>query len=84
MLTNGLYLSSTSELNHGQSNVVTEEDLEHLWRLVEMKDGGPTWIKMMDRSTETMSYQAWGRDPKVGYLNLYCIHGFSFNGTINL
>lgn len=84
MLTDGLYLSSTSELNHGQSNVVTEEDLEHLWRLAEMKDGGPTWIKMMDRSTETMSYQAWGRDPKVGCLYLYCIHGFSFNGTINL
>lgn len=58
--------SCTSELNHGQSNVVTEEDLEHLWRLVEMKDGGLTWIKMMDRSTETMRYQAWGRDPKTG------------------
>eukprot|EP00268_Persea_americana_P031491 TRINITY_DN3068_c0_g2_i3.p1 TRINITY_DN3068_c0_g2~~TRINITY_DN3068_c0_g2_i3.p1 ORF type:complete len:417 (-),score=75.64 TRINITY_DN3068_c0_g2_i3:340-1590(-) len=45
---------------------VTTEDLEHLCELVEVKDGGPTWIQMMDRSTPTMSYQAWRRDPKTG------------------
>lgn len=44
---------------------MTEEDLEHLYRLVEEKDGGPAWIQMMDRSTSTMEYQAWRRDPEV-------------------
>ncbi|KAL5737116.1 hypothetical protein ACOSQ2_031904 [Xanthoceras sorbifolium] len=57
---------SSSPLNEERTNVVTEEDLEHLWKLVEVKDGGPTWIHMMDRSTQTMSYQAWRRDPKTG------------------
>ena len=54
-----------SKLNEKRINIVTEDDLEHLWKLVEVKDGGPTWIQMMDRSTQTMSYQAWRRDPKV-------------------
>ncbi|KAF9600807.1 hypothetical protein IFM89_012546 [Coptis chinensis] len=46
--------------------VVTREDLEHLCQLVEVKDGGPAWIQMMDRSTTTMAYQAWRRDPETG------------------
>ena len=58
---------NTSQLNEGRSSVVTEEDLKHLWQLVEMRDGGPGWIHMMDRSAPNMSYQAWRRDPKVGY-----------------
>ncbi|KAJ6410925.1 hypothetical protein OIU84_007642 [Salix udensis] len=60
---------SRSLLNEEQSNLasqVTEEDLEHLYQLVEVKDGGPTWMHMMDRSTSTMSYKAWRRDPKTG------------------
>ncbi|KAJ6760420.1 PHOSPHATIDYLCHOLINE TRANSFER PROTEIN [Salix purpurea] len=63
------YEDCRSLLNEGQSNVasqVTEEDLEHLYQLVEVKDGGPTWMHMMDRSTSTMSYKAWRRDPKTG------------------
>lgn len=67
--------SAVSNLEHGNcrsephgtlSSVITEEDLHNLWRLVEMKDGGPSWKLMMDRSTPTMSYQAWQRDPEVG------------------
>ncbi|KAL5567666.1 hypothetical protein UlMin_024241 [Ulmus minor] len=57
---------STSHNNEENSDIVTEEDLEHLCQLVEMKDGGPSWIEMMDRSTPTMSYKAWRRDPKTG------------------
>ncbi|XP_060971105.1 uncharacterized protein LOC133037716 [Cannabis sativa] len=57
---------SVLELDEGNSNLVTVEDLEHLFQLVEMKDGGPTWIPMMDRSNPTMSYKAWRRDPKTG------------------
>ncbi|KFK33976.1 hypothetical protein AALP_AA5G086000 [Arabis alpina] len=45
---------------------VTDEDFRHLWRLVEVKDGGPAWIPMMDRSTPSFSYQAWRRDPQNG------------------
>lgn len=47
------------------SVAVTEEDLEHLFRLAEAKDGGATWRNMMDRSTPTMTYKAWQRDHKV-------------------
>ncbi|PON83664.1 START domain containing protein [Trema orientale] len=54
------------ESDEGNSNVISEEDLEHLCQLVEMKDGGPTWIEMMDRSIPTMYYKAWRRDPKTG------------------
>ncbi|KAL7165648.1 hypothetical protein ACSBR2_041345 [Camellia fascicularis] len=46
--------------------VVAKDDLKHLCRLVEEKDGGPSWIQMMDRSTPSLSYQAWRRDPENG------------------
>lgn len=51
-------------------SVVDEKDLEHLRQLVEVTDGGPAWIQMMDRSTPTMSYQAWRRDVPVRILLL--------------
>lgn len=49
-----------------KSGFVTGDDFRHLWNLVEVKDGGPSWIQMMDRSTPTFSYQAWRRDPHDG------------------
>ncbi|CAL1404403.1 unnamed protein product [Linum trigynum] len=48
------------------ADLVIEEDLVYLHNLVEMKDGGPSWIQMMDRSTTGMTYQAWRRDIKDG------------------
>ncbi|XP_027357131.1 uncharacterized protein LOC113866489 isoform X2 [Abrus precatorius] len=48
------------------SDAVRIDDLHHLWQLVEEKDGGLPWIQMMDRSTPTMSYKAWRREPKDG------------------
>lgn len=71
-LTSLLYLSSTSQLNEEKSNVVTEEDLDLLCTLVDMKDGGPTWIQMMDRSTPTMNFQGWRRDPEVRFFLISC------------
>lgn len=59
------FSSSAREKDASGSPVVTEDDLLHLWKLVEEKDGGPAWIQMMDRSTPTMRYQAWRRDPEV-------------------
>lgn len=56
---------STSEAGE-ISTLLSEEDMTQLWHLVEMKDGGPSWIHMMDRYTLSMSYQAWRRDPKTG------------------
>ena len=44
---------------------VNNGDLMYLWRLVEEKDGGPSWIHMMERTLPTMRYQAWRRDPEV-------------------
>ncbi|KAK4273835.1 hypothetical protein QN277_017154 [Acacia crassicarpa] len=58
--------SSASTINEDTSNTVIMEDLQHLWQLVEVKDGGLPWIQMMDRSTPNMSYQAWKREPKEG------------------
>ncbi|XP_023754945.1 uncharacterized protein LOC111903398 [Lactuca sativa] len=46
--------------------LLTDEDLKHLWHLVEKKDGGPQWKHMMNRSTPSMQYQAWQRDPETG------------------
>lgn len=52
-----------------------DDDLKHLHKLVEEKDGGPAWIKMMDRSIPNMSYQAWRRDTEVAR--------FIFHGVID-
>ncbi|GAA0184383.1 hypothetical protein LIER_31671 [Lithospermum erythrorhizon] len=57
---------SSLELPKEKSGLVTEEDLKYLSQLVEETDGGPDWIQMMDRSSPSMSYQAWRRDIKNG------------------
>ncbi|KAL8535654.1 hypothetical protein ACS0TY_011326 [Phlomoides rotata] len=57
---------SSSKMETEKSNVVNENDLKHFYNLVEEKDGGPTWIHMMDKSATDMSYQAWRRDPETG------------------
>ncbi|KDP25225.1 hypothetical protein JCGZ_20381 [Jatropha curcas] len=57
---------SSKQSQKESSGIVNEDDLEHLCKLVEEKDGGPAWIQMMDRSTPTMSYKAWRRDPENG------------------
>ncbi|KAL3613747.1 hypothetical protein CASFOL_041821 [Castilleja foliolosa] len=59
------YSFSTKPENE-KSSVVNIDDLRHLHRLVEEKDEGPAWIKMMDKSISGMSYQAWRRDPEIG------------------
>ncbi|KAL0403273.1 UNVERIFIED_CONTAM: hypothetical protein Sradi_1968100 [Sesamum radiatum] len=56
---------SSSELGKEDGVLITYEDLEHLCHLVERKDAGPPWKHVMDRSTQSMSYQAWQREPEV-------------------
>lgn len=58
---------SSSQDKKKEIGIVTDVDLEHLYHLVERKDGGPPWKHMMDRSTPSMSYQAWQRDPEVHF-----------------
>jgi len=58
---------SSPETTEETPDAVTIKDLHHLWLLVEEKDGGLAWNQMMDRSTPTMSYKAWRREPKVCY-----------------
>ncbi|KAL2902957.1 StAR-related lipid transfer protein 7 mitochondrial [Bienertia sinuspersici] len=60
--------NNPSLVKHERSvpSVVNEADLRILYQLVEMQDGGPAWIHMMDRSTPKMTYQAWRRDPPTG------------------
>ncbi|KAL9225449.1 hypothetical protein vseg_001373 [Gypsophila vaccaria] len=57
---------SSSLLKNKEHSPVNDSDLIHLHKIVEEKDGGPAWIPMMDRSTPTMSYRAWRRDPETG------------------
>ncbi|KAK3155898.1 hypothetical protein QOZ80_2AG0100050 [Eleusine coracana subsp. coracana] len=45
---------------------VGKDDLVNLWRLVEGRDGGPAWIKMMEKELPTFTYQAWRRDAQNG------------------
>ncbi|GMH19967.1 hypothetical protein Nepgr_021808 [Nepenthes gracilis] len=49
-----------------EADVVTENDLEHLLHLLESKDGEIAWQSMMERSTPSMTYQAWRHDPERG------------------
>ncbi|GER32207.1 polyketide cyclase/dehydrase and lipid transportsuperfamily protein [Striga asiatica] len=63
--------SELGEEVFGASRLVTYEDLQHLCHLVERKDGGLPWKHVMDRSTQSMSYQAWQRDSEDG-LPQYC------------
>ena len=56
---------SSSKLDIESKNFVGEGDLEHLSKLVEEKDGGLPWIGMMEKSTSSMFYQAWKREPEV-------------------
>lgn len=66
-----MFFGSLMKDENKKSGLVNSDDLEHLCRLVEVKDGGPAWIQMMDRSTATMSYQAWRRDPEVPLLFIW-------------
>lgn len=58
--------SLSSQVEKERLGFVTEDDLRHLWKLVEVKDGGPAWIQMMDRKNPSFAYQAWRRDPENG------------------
>ncbi|XP_076898605.1 uncharacterized protein LOC143552218 [Bidens hawaiensis] len=57
---------SSSVTRKEDDHLPKDEDLKHLWQLVERKDNGPPWKHMMDRSTATMTYQAWQRDLPTG------------------
>ncbi|XP_042030678.1 uncharacterized protein LOC121777472 isoform X2 [Salvia splendens] len=59
-------ISSLTGALEGESNVVTEKDLEHLLKLLNVKDGDMAWQSMMERSTTNMHYQAWRHEPAVG------------------
>lgn len=60
-------------------SAVNEADLRHLYQLVEVQDGGPAWIHMMDRSLANMTYQAWRRDPPVGFVFFFEFFLYSFH-----
>lgn len=58
-------ICSSSIINKEENHLLADEDLKRLWYLVEKRDGGPPWKHMMDRSTPTMTCQAWQRDLEV-------------------
>ncbi|KAD4584227.1 hypothetical protein E3N88_21828 [Mikania micrantha] len=57
---------SSSVAKKEDGHLLKDDNLKRLWRLVEKRDGGPPWKRMMDRSTPTMTYQAWQRDLESG------------------
>ncbi|OAY74607.1 uncharacterized protein LOC109707289 isoform X1 [Ananas comosus] len=63
---NKTLVAGSSQVMENEKLVVDEEDSQHLFRLVEERDGGPVWHKMMDKSLPRMGYQAWRRDPENG------------------
>jgi hypothetical protein len=63
-----LFLDRSSEMAN-EELAVGKDDLVNLWRLVEGNDGGPAWIKMMEKALPNMTYQAWRRDPQVDVLS---------------
>lgn len=58
-------------------SAVNEVDLKHLYQLVEEKDGGPAWIHMMNRSTPTMTHQAWREILRLVYYVFFLIGYFN-------
>ncbi|KAG0498831.1 hypothetical protein HPP92_003522 [Vanilla planifolia] len=60
------YNRVTVDPTENEELAVTLDDLRYLDALVDMTDGGPAWIQMMDRSLPKMSYKAWRRDPVKG------------------
>ena len=61
----GMVVLGRSPERANEEMAVGKDDLVNLWRLVEGRDGGPAWIKMMEKSLPTMTYQAWRRDAQV-------------------
>ncbi|KAK3417411.1 hypothetical protein EUGRSUZ_H03157 [Eucalyptus grandis] len=59
-------VSLETRLAGGQSDIVTENDLEHLLHLLEGREGDMEWQSMMERKTPNMAYQAWRHEPKTG------------------
>ncbi|KAJ7979924.1 StAR-related lipid transfer protein like [Quillaja saponaria] len=57
---------SNAETAERKQDIVTQSDLEHLLQLTEGRDGEMEWQNMMDRSTPSMSYQAWRHEPETG------------------
>ncbi|XVE65899.1 hypothetical protein DITRI_Ditri08aG0037000 [Diplodiscus trichospermus] len=58
--------SPCSKTEEREQDIVTENDLVHLLHLLEGKDGGMEWQKMMEKTTSNMSYQAWRLEPESG------------------
>lgn len=63
----GMVVLGRSKEMANEELAVGKDDLVNLWRLVEGRDGGPAWIKMMEKSLPTMTYQAWRRDAQVNH-----------------
>ncbi|VVB01157.1 unnamed protein product [Arabis nemorensis] len=49
-----------------EEDIVTESDLEHLLKLLEVGNANMEWQSMMDKTTPNMSYQAWRHEPETG------------------
>ncbi|ESQ56152.1 hypothetical protein EUTSA_v10025252mg [Eutrema salsugineum] len=49
-----------------KEEIVTENDLEHLLKLLEVGNEAMEWQSMMNKTTPNMSYQAWRHEPETG------------------
>lgn len=56
--------SSFSGTLEGDTDIVTEKDLDHLLHLLDGKGGEGAWQRQMERTTSNMTYQAWRLEPE--------------------
>lgn len=55
-----------TSLRGKEQAVVSDEDLENLLHMLQVKDKGPAWQQIMNRSTATMTFQAWRYEQETG------------------
>ncbi|PKA65548.1 hypothetical protein AXF42_Ash005882 [Apostasia shenzhenica] len=49
-----------------EKDSVTDKDLDHLIHLLEGREGDMVWQNQMERTTSSMTYQAWRHEPETG------------------
>ncbi|XP_010527394.1 PREDICTED: uncharacterized protein LOC104804749 [Tarenaya hassleriana] len=62
----GIVSRRSDESAENEQDVVTENDLEHLLNLLEVRNVDREWQSMMEKNTGNMSYQAWRHEPETG------------------
>ncbi len=64
----GWYKCSQCAVTESHTKIpITDEDLSSFMKQLDEADGGPAWQLLMERSATNLKYQAWRREPEVGF-----------------